>query len=66
LLCDQIEMLGLSPWYEITQHEIRSIGTGSEFILKGLRLGLQELKSLEALRGSVPKRQMADGDALLP
>ena len=36
LLKDQIETLGLMPWFTITENSIRS-SAGSEFIFKGLR-----------------------------
>ena len=49
LLKNQIEALGLSPWFKITENSIRS-STGSEFVFKGLRVdGAQGLKSSEAI-----------------
>lgn len=49
LLRNQIEALGLSPWFKITENSIRS-SVGSEFIFKGLRVdGAQGLKSTEAI-----------------
>jgi phage terminase large subunit len=49
LLSDQIQMLGLAPWFEITDKEIRSLRTGSEIIFRGLHHNLQEIKSLEGV-----------------
>jgi phage terminase large subunit len=49
LLSDQIQMLGLAPWFEITDKEIRSLRTGSELIFRGLHHNLQEIKSLEGV-----------------
>ncbi len=49
LLCDQIEKLGLVPWFRITQSSITSAVTGSEFIFKGLQRNINEIKSLEGI-----------------
>jgi phage terminase large subunit len=49
LLTDQIEALGLSRWFEITDKEIRSLRTGSEFIFKGLRHNAPEIRSCEGV-----------------
>ena len=48
LLSDQLDMIGLAPWFRVTQNSIRS-ATGSEFIFKGLRHNSSEVKSMEAL-----------------
>lgn len=48
LLKDQIEALGLLPWFTITENSIRS-STGSEFIFKGLRFDVQGVKSTEGI-----------------
>lgn len=48
LLKDQIETLGLMPWFTITENSIRS-STGSEFIFKGLRFDVQGVKSTEGI-----------------
>ena len=48
LLADQIEALGLLPWFRITQTSITS-AVGSEFIFKGLRHNIHEIKSLEGI-----------------
>lgn len=48
LLRDQIEALGLMPWFTITENSIRS-STGSEFIFKGLRFDVQGVKSTEGI-----------------
>lgn len=48
LLKDQIETLGLMPWFTITENSIRS-SAGSEFIFKGLRFDVQGVKSTEGI-----------------
>ena len=48
LISDQIEELGLSPWFEVTQTSIKGIN-GSEFIFKGLRFDPQGIKSTEGI-----------------
>lgn len=49
LLQDQIEALGLLPWFEITLTSIRCTLTNSEFLFKGLRRNIQEIKSTEGI-----------------
>ena len=48
LIADQIEIMGLSPWFEVTQSAIRGLN-GSEFIFKGLRFDPQGIKSTEGI-----------------
>ncbi|RTL04670.1 PBSX family phage terminase large subunit [Candidatus Dependentiae bacterium] len=48
LLCDKIHELGLTKYFHITEHSIKS-WTGSEFIFKGLRNNYNEIKSLEGI-----------------
>ncbi|GAA5786127.1 PBSX family phage terminase large subunit [Chitiniphilus shinanonensis] len=48
LLKDQIEALGLTPWFTVTDTSIRS-SVGSEFIFKGLRYDVQGVKSTEGV-----------------
>jgi len=48
LLCDQIESMGLSDKFTITDKAIVS-STGSEFLFKGLRHNINEIKSLEGV-----------------
>ena len=48
LLSDQIENLGLSAFYEITQNAIRG-KNGSEFTFVGLRTNTASLKSIEGI-----------------
>lgn len=48
LLRDQIESLGLLPWFTITDNSIKS-SVGSEFIFKGLRYDVQGVKSTEGV-----------------
>ena len=49
LLCDKIEDLGLSSHYEVTQHTIRGVVAGSEFIFYGLKSNITKIKSLEGV-----------------
>lgn len=49
LLTDQIERLGLIPYFEVTQNTIRCRLTGSEFMFKGLRHNVNEIKSTEGI-----------------
>ena len=48
LLSDQIAELGLSPVFHITKTGIVS-NTGSEFLFKGVRFNIQEIKSTEGV-----------------
>ncbi|MFX7816597.1 phage terminase large subunit, partial [Acinetobacter baumannii] len=48
LLRDQIDKLGLAPWFHITDTSIRS-SVGSEFIFKGLRTDPNGVKSTEGI-----------------
>lgn len=48
LLCDQITLLGLDAYYTVTKNSIVST-CGSEFIFKGLRHNINEIKSLEGI-----------------
>lgn len=48
LLKDQIEMLGLGPWFRITNESITS-ASGSEFLFKGLRFDPLGIKSTEGV-----------------
>jgi len=48
LISDQIEKLGLSHWFTITQKTITS-RFGSEFIFKGLQRSIMEIKSTEGI-----------------
>jgi phage terminase large subunit len=49
LLRDQIDALGLNDAFEVTQASIRSLATGSEFLFKGLRSNISEIKSMEGI-----------------
>lgn len=49
LITDQIEALGLTDWFEVTQKTIVSKVTGSEFLFKGLRHNATEIKSTEGI-----------------
>jgi len=48
LLCDQIEILGLSTFYEITQNSIRG-KNGTEFAFVGLKNNIANVKSFEGI-----------------
>lgn len=48
LLSDQIGTLGLAPWFDVTQTSIKS-RVGSEFLFKGMRHNVNEIKSLEGI-----------------
>ncbi|WP_039660061.1 MULTISPECIES: PBSX family phage terminase large subunit [Pantoea] len=48
LLKDQIEMLGLNPWFRITNESITS-ASGSEFLFNGLRFDPLGIKSTEGV-----------------
>lgn len=48
LLCDQIDELGLSSFYETTQNSIRGIN-GTEFAFAGLRSNVAQIKSFEGV-----------------
>lgn len=45
LLCDQIDKLGLSNFYSITDHTITGLN-GTEFIFKGVRTNVSSIKSM--------------------
>lgn len=45
----QIELLGLLPWFKITDTAIKCLLTGSEFIFKGLHMNPYEIKSIEGI-----------------
>jgi phage terminase large subunit len=49
LLADQIQSHGLLPFFDIQKTSIVCKTTGSEFIFKGLRHNVQEIKSLEGV-----------------
>jgi phage terminase large subunit len=49
LLVSQIERLGLTPAFSVTEHEIECTTTGSQFIFAGLKHNISSLKSLEAI-----------------
>lgn len=49
LLKDQIAAMGLSPFFDATENEIRCRVTGSKFIFKGLRRNINEIKSTEGV-----------------
>lgn len=48
LISDQIQSMGLSAHFEIQRDTIKGIN-GSEFLFKGLRMNVQEIKSTEGI-----------------
>jgi len=48
ILCDRIHALGLDAYFIIQKEGIYSV-TGSEFIFKGLRMNINEIKSTEGI-----------------
>lgn len=48
LLSDQIDVLGLSPWFTIQDKTIRS-AAGSEFLFRGVRHNVQGIRSAEGV-----------------
>lgn len=49
LLVSVIVEMGLDRAFDVQKTSIRCVGTGSEFIFKGLRLNMAEIKSLEGI-----------------
>lgn len=49
LLTDQIDRMGLTHRFDITQKSISHKHTRSEFLFKGLRMNVQEIKSTEGI-----------------
>lgn len=50
LLSDQIDDLGLSAWFDITQTSIKSLlHPGSEFLFTGIRNNVTKVKSMEGI-----------------
>jgi phage terminase large subunit len=49
LLVDEVERQGLVPYFDITKTGIKCLLTGSEFIFKGLRHNVREVKSTEGI-----------------
>lgn len=48
LLSDQIDSLGLTPWFTVLENAIRG-HNGSEFLFKGLARNIQSIKSTEGV-----------------
>jgi phage terminase large subunit-like protein len=48
ILCDLVEIYKM-PFFEITQNSLRHTKTGSEFIFKGLRHNVMEIKSMQGI-----------------
>ena len=48
LLSEQIDMLGLSSFYEVTERTIRG-KNGTEFIFEGLSRNVDKIKSMEGI-----------------
>lgn len=49
LLVDTIDRLGMRPFFRITDTSISAWATGSEFMFKGLRRNIREIKSTEGV-----------------
>lgn len=49
LLVDQIDAMGLANRFDVTEHTITNRATGAQFIFKGLRKNIREIKSLEGV-----------------
>lgn len=49
VLKSQIQLMGLAPWFKVTDNEIVCWLTGSRFIFKGLRRNINEIKSTEGV-----------------
>lgn len=49
LLVDQMWLIGLAAWYDVTDKSIRHKITGTEFIFKGLKINANEIKSTEGI-----------------
>lgn len=49
LLSDQIELLGLQTFFDIQRDTIRCTLTGGEFLFKGIKHNVQEIKSTEGI-----------------
>lgn len=49
LLVDQIETLGLKHFFKVTKNSIEGVYSGSEFLFKGLRRNVSEVKSMEGV-----------------
>ncbi len=65
LFRDQIEAMGLLPWFDISQAAIRSTVTGSEFLFKGLRHNATEIKSTEGITIAwIEEAQLVGKDSL--
>lgn len=61
----QIEILGLTSQFEVTEREIRCTKTGSEFIFKGIRRDPDSLKSVEGITKTwVEEGQLITRDSL--
>ena len=49
LVVDQIDEMKLRPWFDVTKTSIKCVLTGSEFLFKGLRHNIEEIKSTEGI-----------------
>lgn len=49
LIADQIDEMGVAHLFEVTDKSIFCLLTGSEFLFKGLRRNIREIKSLEGI-----------------
>jgi phage terminase large subunit len=64
LIREQIDMMGLSRLFEVTDKQIRCLTTGSDFIFKGLRSNVTEIKSTEGVKYAwVEEAQLVSKDS---
>jgi len=64
VLREQIELLGYSKYFEVTEKAIRCPSTGSDFLFKGLRSNAAEIKSTEGIDvGWVEEAQFVSKDS---
>lgn len=50
LLCDQIEMMGLAPWFRIYENSLYTADGSSYFLFEGLHANVNKIKSLEGVQ----------------
>lgn len=69
LLCDQISLLGLRPWFNITRDGITSVA-GAQFLFKGIRHNVDDIKSTEGIDicwvEEAQRVSVASWDVLIP
>ena len=64
LIREQIFLMGLTKYFEVTDKVIRCLPTGSDFIFKGLRSNVTEIKSTEGIKYAwVEEAQLVSKDS---